>query len=178
MTDDRLGGLKADDELWLAIRNLPRGAGIVFRHYGLKRGERRRLLARVARLAARRGLLLVGSGISGAPDGVHLGRSAGGRRSRPAVGKLVTAPAHGRREMLEAFRRGADLVFLSPVFSTRSHPGAEFLGPVRFGLAARGAPGPVLALGGMDRKRGRRMQPLGAAGYGGIDCWVKASRHR
>ena len=71
-----------------------------------------------------------------------------------------------------AFREGADIVFLSPVFPTQSHPGAPALGPVRFGLMARGAAGPVLALGGMTPQRARRLQPLGAAGFGAIDFWT------
>jgi thiamine-phosphate pyrophosphorylase len=84
----------------------------------------------------------------------------------------VTASAHNRRDVMQGFARGADLLFLSPVFATRSHPGARVLGPLRFGLMARGAPGPVLALGGMDAARWRRLRPLGAEGFGGIDFWA------
>lgn len=163
-TDERLGG----DALWQALERFPRGAGIVFRHYGWPEVERVALLKRVVAFARRRGLIVVGSAISGAPDGVHLSAQSRGR----SRGRIVTASAHDRREVLAAFGRGADLVFLSPVFATRSHPGSRTLGPVRFGLAARGAPGPVLALGGMDVRRARRMVALGGAGFGGIDCWV------
>jgi thiamine-phosphate pyrophosphorylase len=168
-TDERLGGSGARDALWHAVGKLPRGAGVVFRHYSLAPGDRADLLSRIARLARRRGLLLVGSRIAGAPDGVH--RPAHAPRARQTPNKLVTASAHSRREALAAFRAGADLVFLSPVFATNSHPGAPVLGPLRFGLAAHGLPGPVIALGGMDPKRARRLGPLGAAGYAGIDCW-------
>lgn len=109
------------------------------------------------------------SRIPRARGGVH--RPAGSRA--PARHGLVSAAAHSRREVAQAFARGADLVFLSPVFPTRSHPGQPALGPVRFGLIAQGAPGPVLALGGMNRHRARRLQALGAAGYGAIDGWVR-----
>ena len=54
MTDERQG-----DALWSALERLPRGAGIVFRHYTLARRERRLLFDRVRRVARRRGLLLV-----------------------------------------------------------------------------------------------------------------------
>jgi thiamine monophosphate synthase len=47
-----------------------------------------------------------------------------------------TAPAHDRRELIAAKRAGAHLVLLSPVFATRSHPGQNSLGVIRFGLAA------------------------------------------
>lgn len=176
-TDERLGGAAAGDPLWRAIAALPPGAGIVFRHYGLAADARARLLAQVAALARRRRLRLVGSRIAGAPDGVH--RPTRGPTRGPTLGPagnrqgrgLKTAAAHSRREALAAFRSGADLVFLSPVFPTNSHPGAATLGPIRFGLAVRGMPGPVVALGGMAAARARRLKPLGAAGFAGIDCW-------
>lgn len=169
-TDERLGGAGAADPMWRALERLPRGAGIVFRHYSLAPAARADLLARIAGIARRRHLVLVGSRIAGAPDGVH--RPAHAPRSPSGAQSLVTASAHSRREALAAFRAGADLVFLSPVFATRSHPGDPVLGPIRFGIAARGLPGPVIALGGMDPKRGRRLRPLGAAGFAGIDCWL------
>jgi hypothetical protein len=31
----------------------------------------------------------------------------------------------------------------------------------------------VIALGGMTAARFRRLRPLGAAGYAGIDCWLR-----
>ena len=169
-TDERLGGEKPDDALWHAVRNLPRGGGIVFRHYALPPEARADLLRKLETVARRRGLLIVASGLPGASGGVHRPRGTVRRSSEPRRG-LVTASAHDAREMVEAFRRGAQLVFLSPVFPTRSHPGAPVLGPLRFGLIARGAPGPVLALGGMGPNAMRRLKPLGAAGYGAIDAW-------
>jgi thiamine-phosphate pyrophosphorylase len=169
-TDERLGAAD-DDSLWRALSALPRGAGIVVRHYSLDPGARADLLARITRVARRRGLIVVGSRLPSAPDGTHCPAHAPGRS--PSAGKLVTASAHSRTEALAAFRAGAHLVFLSPVFPTRSHPGAPAMGPVRFGIAARGLPGPVIALGGMTAARFRRLRPLGAAGYAGIDCWLR-----
>lgn len=168
-TDERLGGPAPDDPLWAAIRRMPRGGGIVFRHYSLPSEHRRALLKAVLALARRRGLLVLGAEIDGTPDGRHLPGHARNRH-RPRRG-LLAAAAHDRRGLLQAFREGADLVFLSPAFPTRSHPGGRVLGPARFGLAAAGAPGPVIALGGMDAGRLRRLAPLGAAGFAGIDCW-------
>jgi thiamine-phosphate pyrophosphorylase len=170
-TDERLGGARPGDPLWQAIARLPRGAGIVFRHYSLPDSARTDLLARVAAVASRRGLVVVGSRIAGAPDGVHRPAHAPARH-RPGHRQIVTASAHSRTEALQALRAGADLVFLSPLFETRSHPGGRPLGPLRFGLAVRGLPGPVAALGGLNARRFRRLQPLGAAGYAGIDCWL------
>lgn len=176
-TDERLGGAHADDPLWLALRRLPRGSGIVFRHYGLEDGARRTLLARVARLARARRLLLV---VAQPPIGVvarnrHWRQGDVGRGERaPGV---QTAAAHSARAVEQAARAGADLIFLSPLFATRSHGDARLLGPVRFGLAVNSrsrlaATVPLVALGGMNAARGRRLQPLGASGWAAIDAWA------
>lgn len=170
MTDERLGGADPADPLWRAVARLPRGAGIVFRHHATPLAERRVLLARLARAACARGLVLVAAGLPDAPDGVHRSRHLARHRLR-ARQWLATAPARNRRELLAAFAGGAGLVFLSPAFPTASHPGAPVLGPVRFGLAARGAPGPVIALGGLTPARARRLAPLGASGFAAIDWW-------
>lgn len=156
MTDERLG-----DGLWDALARLPRGSGVVFRHYGLSPGDRRALLTRVVTIARARRLVLVGSGIDG-PDGTHHGR----RR-----GRLLTQPVHDRREAVAAIRQGADAVFVSPVFATRSHVGARALGRVKLGLMIRGLPMPVIALGGMHAQRFRGLRGLGVYGWAGIDAF-------
>ena len=94
-------------------------------------------------------------------DGAH-GRSRHVWASRSLI---RTAPAHGRREVLGAV---ADLVLLSPVFPTQSHPAARVLGPVRFGELAKGRC--VVALGGMTRRRFDYLQALGAYGWAAIDA--------
>lgn len=160
MTDERLG-----DRLWSALDRLPRGAGVVFRHYRTPAGERRALFARVRRVARRRGLVLVLAGdmpLRGA-SGLHARRGRG----------LVTWPAHDRRAALAAVRAGADVVMVSPVFATRSHPGARTLGLWRAAAIARGLPVTVIALGGMDERRWRRVAGLGFDGYAAIDGWSR-----
>jgi thiamine-phosphate pyrophosphorylase len=157
MTDERQG-----DALWEALERLPRGAGIVFRHYALASERRRALFEKVRKVARRRRLVLVSAGEAHLP--------ASGTHGRRGFG-LQTASAHDLREIRSAERRGADLVFLSPVFPTRSHPGGRALGLLRFGLIARQARIPVIALGGVDGRRGRQLAQLHAYGWGGIDAW-------
>jgi thiamine-phosphate pyrophosphorylase len=166
MTDERQG-----EALWRAIAKLPRGSGIVFRHYSLSSRERTELFRIVRRRARKRGLVLVFAGTaqtaaSLGADGYH---SRGARRARTNL--IRTAPAHEMSEIRAAERARVDLLFLSPVFRTRSHPGRRALGPLRFRLLARQARLPVIALGGMDARCARR---LGGAIYGwaGIDAWI------
>jgi thiamine-phosphate pyrophosphorylase len=154
MTDERQG-----EGLWEALERLPKGGGVVFRHYSLAPGERRELFGRLRKVARRRGLFLLAGGAGLRGDGVHGGRGRGFR----------SASAHGLAELKTAERSGAKLVFLSPAFATRSHPGARALGAVRFGLIARQARIPVIALGGMNSNRARRLPHI--YGWAGIDAW-------
>jgi thiamine-phosphate pyrophosphorylase len=80
--------------------------------------------------------------------------------------RLVTA--HSLREIAQARRASADAILLSPVFATRSHPGARTLGPVRFRLLARHAKAPVIALGGMSRCKARRLRWKNWAAIDGV----------
>ena len=155
MTDERQG-----DSLWRALERLPRGGGIVFRHYSLPRAERARLFEKVRRIARARGqiLLVAGPPLPGG-DGTH---------GRPGRG-LRSVSVHNLRELKAAERAGADFVFLSPVYPTRSHPEARPLGAHRFALIAHQAKVPVIALGGMDAERARAL--AGAYGWAGIDAW-------
>jgi len=160
MTDERMG-----DSLWAALARLPRGSGVVFRHYGLGLAERRALFAQVAKVSRRRGLVLVRAGAA------RLGRDEAGVHGRRGPG-LRTRPAHSRREAVAAVRAGADLVFVSPIFATRSHPGARALGRARLGLMIRDLSVPVIALGGIDARRAAGLQALGIYGWAAIDAWA------
>jgi thiamine-phosphate pyrophosphorylase len=156
MTDERLG-----DRLLDAVGRLPDGAGIVFRHYSLAEAERRTLFDRV-REAAPGPVILAGPpelALAWRADGSH-GRHRG----------ATTAPAHALAELREAEAAGASLIFLSPVFATRSHPDAPALGPDGFAALARETDLPVIALGGMNAARAEALS--GAHGWAGIDAWA------
>lgn len=167
-TDPRLGD---DEALLAAVARLPRGAGVVFRHYHRPPAERAQLAARLWALARRRGLVLLLSAPEPGWRGHGEHRPSFQRAPLTRKRGLISAAAHNRRELLQAFRNGADLVFLSPLFATRSHPDTQPLGLPRFGLAAHDAPGPVIALGGMTPARARHARAVGAAGYAAIDAF-------
>lgn len=164
MTDERLG-----DALWTALRRLPPGSGVVFRHYTLAERERVRLFRSVRRRAHARGLIVLSARVlfPGA-DGVHAPRVGSGRRQG-----LRTWPAHDRREALRGVHAGAAALFVSPVFATRSHPGASALGPVRAARIGRGLGVMTIALGGMNAWRWRKMRACGFDGWAGIDAWIE-----
>ena len=157
-TDQRLG-----DELWLCIARLPRGAGVVLRHHQSDAilGER------VARMCAERGLMLAVAG------DVAFARALGAAMVHnpdgEAHGLLVSRSVHGPAEAAAA--RSADLVFVSPVHASASHPGAAALGlDAALELAAIAAV-PAIALGGMNRARGQEAVAAGFHGWAAIDAW-------
>lgn len=151
MTDERLG-----DALIPAIRALPPGAGVVFRHYDLPRAERYRLFLTVRRLAAARRLRI---SAAGELPGVE---SHGGRRA-------LTHAAHDRREAIRGVRAGAAWLFVSPVYPTRSHPGARSLGVRRAADIGRGLGAERVALGGMTGRRWLAIRRYGFGGWAAID---------
>ena len=80
---------------------------------------------------------------------------------------------HDAREAAAARRRGADLAFVSPVFATRTHPGAPTLGRAGYARLAARLPMPVIAMGGMDAARAARLRPR-PHGWAAIDAWLMA----
>ena len=165
MTDERMG-----DDLWAALGALPRGSGIIFRHYSLPKAARRDLFEKVARYARRNRHVLI---IAGQP----VGRAAGchGHAIHRTPG-IKTVPVHSVRERIAAERMGASLIFVSPVFATRSHPDTKPLGRVRFGLLIRGAKYPVIALGGMTARKARSLKLFGIHGWAAIDAFAGQKR--
>lgn len=147
MTDPRGGDPIA------AMRCLPPGAGVVFRHRELPPRERHALFLRVRRLACARRLRL--SAVGPMPGAV----AHGGRRA-------ATYPAHHRRQAVAGVRAGAGVLFVSPLFATRSHPGAKGIGPRRAVSITRGLAVDTVALGGMTARRWLRLR--GFAGWAGI----------
>jgi thiamine-phosphate pyrophosphorylase len=159
MTDERLG-----DGLTASIAALPKGSGIVFRHYSLDVRARAALFRKVSAAARRHRHMLV---VGGPPIAAPLWQTAG-RHGR--VRGTMTAPVHTLREAIAAERSGAALLFVSPVFATRSHPDVTALGKVRFGLMIRNLNTPVIALGGMTKARGRNLKAMNIYGWAAISA--------
>ncbi|MCB5945438.1 thiamine phosphate synthase [Acidocella sp. KAb 2-4] len=165
---------RAPDPL-AAIAALPRGlCGVVFRHDAAP--GRAALARQVARLCRARRLALVVAGDAGLAvslrAGLHL---RGGRQpGRVKPPKLRTASAHNAAQVVRARRAGAAAVFISPIFSTASHPGAAGIGPFGWRRLARlAAPVSPFALGGISGRRIRALGP-GCAGVGAIEALLSS----
>jgi thiamine-phosphate pyrophosphorylase len=148
-----------DHALEQVLARLPRGSGVIFRHYHLAGPERRARFKALRRAARRKGHLFVLSGTAAEAQSWRADGTYGEPQrlaKNPALLRLTSV--HSLREIAGARRVRADGVLLSPVFPTRSHPGAKPLGPVRFRLVAARAAMPVIALGGMVEHNARRLK--------------------
>jgi thiamine-phosphate pyrophosphorylase len=154
-----------DAVLEAVLNRLPRGCGLIFRHYHLAPAARRVRFDRLARIARGCGHVVALSGgvrqaLAWGADAAY--GSAGALARGPAITRLATV--HSLRELGRCVR--ADAVLLSPVFPTRSHPDGAPLGPLRFRLLARRSRLPVIALGGMNPARAKA---VGSSAWAAID---------
>lgn len=140
IADERLG-----NELWPTVARLPRGSGILLLFLDLPPRDRARLARRLRRVAQARGLVFADE--------------AGGDAAR----------VHDIRELRQGLLRGTDLIMLSPMYPTRSHPEWPSLPRMQAAALARLAGRQLVALGGMDARRFRRLARLGFVGWAGID---------
>lgn len=170
VTDRRRARRPLPEAVALALQGFPRGlAGVLLREKDLD-GRSLVTLARTLRsITHEAGAPLVVSGrldvaLASGADGVHLGGEAPPFEAVRAIapeGFLVGVSLHQREQPPE----GASYAFLSPVFPTRSKPGAPTLG--LDGLAdgcRRAHPVPVYALGGIDTTNARACIEAGAFG--------------
>lgn len=166
MTDD----VRLDDPL-AAARALPRGSAVVVRS---RDKARRAALAKALAGMAHDLVLLIADDPALAQelhaDGLHLPQARAHeishwRARRPDW--LITASAHSLAGLAAA--RQADAVFLSSVFSTRSHPGRAGLGAVRLMSMASQVRVPVYALGGIGAANAGRLADAKLVGLAAID---------
>lgn len=171
MTDERIG-----ERLWDAIDALPAGGGIVFRHYATPPKERKEIGARIAGVCSARKLTLAVAG------DVELAARLGAQLAHNPAGDPTALPfsrsAHSRDEATTALQSGASLVFLSPLFATRSHPATQPLSREVARAIVAACPVPVIALGGMSRARFQEIGGDGFYGWAGIDAWLGSGPSR
>ena len=142
IADERLG-----DRLWSALRKLPRGSGVLVLCHAIAQQERQELFRKLRRVAWGRKLTIVDEA-SGDAARVH------------DIGEL-------RRALLAR----TPMILLSPLYRTNSHPDWPPLRRMRAAALARLAGRRLIALGGMDAKRFRRLERQGFQAWAGISAF-------
>jgi thiamine-phosphate pyrophosphorylase len=156
------------------MMRLPRGSAVIYRAFGS--GDAETSGRQLRQLARARGLVfLVGADPRLASrlkaDGVHLPERL--MRLAPRLRQaqpnwLITTAAHTPRAVAAAARLGLDAALVSSVFASDSPSAGAPLGPLRFARLARAARLPVVALGGIEVRKARRLANSGAAGLAAI----------
>lgn len=164
---------------WIeAASALPREAAIIIRSRDAK--TREALAKSVLAVAKPRGIRLAIAddaklAIRLRAAGLHIPEAAASqfatfRRLMPA--SFLTVSAHGERGLVKTSRMKADAAFLSPMFDTQSHPGASFLGSVRWARLNNGRNAPAFALGGINGRSVLKAIAAGASGIAVIGSWT------
>lgn len=96
--------------------------------------------------------------------GVHLNSQLLMQLAQKPTGLIVAASCHDKHQLLHAEQLGIDLVVLSPVLATPSHPEATLLGWFNFKEMISNYSIPTYALGGMLPQHLSMAQSCGARG--------------
>jgi len=162
-----------------AAAALPAGSAVIMRHYDDddRAGLARQLIAlcrsrHVSVLIAGDARLALAVGA----DGLHLPDALLARglaSTRPALrpGMLLSVAAHCPLGLRRAAAAGADFALLSPVFPSKSHPGGDTIGVLRFAAWTRQAHLPVFALGGVNSQNVARLTGSKALGWAAIEAF-------
>ncbi len=156
-----------------ALEALPQGCAILFRHYGA--ADREASAAHVTMRAREQNRLVIVAGDLAlahqlTADGFHLPQHLleSPRDWRGEWPGRLTAAVHSQEAVDLAAQRGCDAAFLSPVFPTPSHPGAEHLGVAGFSAITRTTTLPLYALGGVTAETALQLKDSGAVGLAAI----------
>jgi thiamine-phosphate pyrophosphorylase len=95
------------------------------------------------------------------------------RPRQRGIGQRLSMSVHNNTQAVRARRAGADMVFVSPLYPTQSHPGAAHLGPMKARTLARKSKVPAFALGGIDMGNAARCGH-GFSGFGAISALLLA----
>ena len=159
------------------ISRLPRKAGIIFRHYKLQ--NRLHLAQKIKQICKDRDLtFIVSRDIKLArilnADGLHLPEYLAVKPNfrfrawKNRSNKILTAAAHSRQAIMRIKNLGFDASLVSPVFETKSHQSARYLGSVGFQTMISSSSTPAFALGGLNNKTAKLLRNTNAVGIAGI----------
>lgn len=162
-------------DLVRAARALPKGAAIIYRHYG---SEDRHGIAKALRdiTFAREQQFLIGHdpelAIEAGADGVHFRRNA--TLIEPTLWRkrcpdwIITMAGLKGEKNYSGSLSVLDGIFISSVFKSNSPSAGAPIGTAALAQICAATPVPVIALGGINEKTAPSLLGTGAAGIAGI----------
>lgn len=153
------------------ISKLDARIGVIIRLYDGQ--EPRFHRAALSILRAQRRPTQIGGRVESAAKGLGQHIPQWQRPRRRGSGQRLSMSVHSHQEAVRARRAGADMVFVSPLYPTQSHPGAGHLGPLKARILARQAKVPAFALGGINIRNAASCSH-GLSGFGAISALLLA----
>ena len=164
---------RGSDPVELSMQ-LPQDTSIIYRHYNS--ADREALAVRLSKNCRKNNIPLFiaktpGLAASIGAAGCHLPENftpmiPAIRRRFPQL--YISTACHSEIAVKKASQAGADLIFLSPIFPTSSHPSTKHLTLLSGSRLARTTHVPVFALGGITADRLNAVSAAGFSGFGAI----------
>jgi len=169
--------------LSLTIAKLPKNSAVIFREYDLKSDEREALAKEIIAICrAKNHKILIAKDLALArklgADGTHfsdhdkLPLQIFNRQNYPRK-FIFSFACHNFLSVIKLQKLEADLIFVSPIFATKSHPNAAPIGLRQLSKIIRYSKIPIFALGGINKKNVYAIKKLGACGFGAIENFIK-----
>ena len=85
---------------------------------------------------------------------------------------IFSFACHNFLSVLKCKKLKADMVFMSPIFATKSHESAKNIGLMHFSKMLLLSKIKIFALGGVNKQNLKSLQKLGVKGFGGIEIFL------
>ena len=168
------------------IRKLPTESAIIFREYNLSEQKRQELAVKIQKICKKfNHKLIIGKDFNLAKkiraDGYHFSDqdfanikshdSSLINYKKTRRNFITSLACHDLNCTKKAEKTNVDLIFLSPIFPTKSHPNAKTKGLFDLVRASNLTSNPVFALGGINEQNLKQVEKLNIAGFAGIEIF-------
>jgi len=168
---------KRFDNIFRIVQNLPKNSAVIIREYDLSGAQRLDFALKISDIAKKKSLKVwVGKDWKLAnkikADGVHLSDQEGfGWIGNSSKNLLVSCACHSEKSVRKAQKYGSDLIFYSPIFTTKSHPKQQPIGSLKLRNLTSKISTPIYALGGVSENNVQTLVNSNIVGIGGISVF-------
>ncbi len=162
---------------------MPKNSAVIFREYDLILSEREKLAREIFAICKKyHHKFIVGKNLDLArklrADGVHFSDNDKLplqilNRKNFTKGFIFSFACHKLASVLKIKNLAVDVIFISPIFASKSHEGAKNLGIFNIRKIVKTTNKPIFALGGINKNNFKLLQKLGIQGFGAIEYFTK-----
>ncbi len=164
-----------------SISFLPKNSIVILREYNLSQSKRQELALKIQKLCKKfNHFLFIGKNIEIArkikANGVHfsdLDKNSWRFISKKYPKLKISFACHSLKSIKKAQNSNSDILFLSPIFATKSHENSKILKTRNLAKACEISKKPIFALGGINQKNLNSVIKSKARGFGAIEIFNK-----